>query len=136
MIQIIYGAKGTGKTKKIIDQANGSIGSVKGDIVFLAATSRYRTDILPQIRFIDTMETGINNKDNFLGFVKGLLCGNYDIEYVYIDGIVKMLGEELDSAEMAEAILVLDNLSKSVNIVLTISSPKETLPKFLAKYAE
>ena len=35
MIKLITGAKGTGKTKIIIDMANDNVETAKGDIVFL-----------------------------------------------------------------------------------------------------
>ena len=41
MIKIIEGAKGTGKTKKIIETANYGLGERKGDTVFLSTTTRY-----------------------------------------------------------------------------------------------
>ena len=56
MIQIIYGSKGTGKTKRIIDQANSSIAKELGDIVFISDTSRYIREIKYQIRFTNSKE--------------------------------------------------------------------------------
>ena len=51
MITIIDGAKGSGKTKRIINAASDALAVSKGDIVFLATTTRYRTEIKPQIKF-------------------------------------------------------------------------------------
>ena len=136
MINIIYGAKGTGKTKKILDAANGAIDQTKGDIVFLAATTRYRMEVKPQIRFIDAIGEGICSKDGLIGFVKGLLCGNYDIEYVFIDGFYKMMGTTIQDPAVAEFFLALDNLASGVNFVLTVSCDKEELPSFIAKYVD
>lgn len=134
MITIIDGAKGTGKTKRILDKANGVLSEIKGDVVFLATTTRYRMEIKPQIRFIDAKTEGIANKDALVGFLKGLICGNYDIEYVFIDGFCKMLGTELDSNEVAEFFLALDSLAEKVNFVLTVSCDREELPAFISKY--
>ena len=53
MIHLIYGAKGSGKTKRIIDMANASIDTTTGDIVFITDTNRYMYDIKYQIRFIN-----------------------------------------------------------------------------------
>ena len=41
MIKFITGAKGTGKTKIIIDMANDNVATAKGDIVFVTDTDRY-----------------------------------------------------------------------------------------------
>ena len=44
MIHLIYGAKGSGKTKRIIDMANASIDTTTGDIVFITDTNRSHLD--------------------------------------------------------------------------------------------
>ncbi|MBR1746660.1 MAG: hypothetical protein IJ735_00435 [Clostridia bacterium] len=136
MIKIIYGEKGSGKTKKILDGATQALAASKGDVVFVAATSRYRMEIKPQIRFIDAVEEGINTKDGLIGFVKGLLCGNYDIEYIFIDGFYKMMGVEIDSPESAEFFLALDRLAGSVNFVLTVSCDLDKMPAYIKKYID
>lgn len=137
MINIIYGAKGTGKTKKIIDCANNNVKNQKGDIVFLAATSRYRMEIQPQIRFINVLDIGVNSKDGLIGFVKGLTNGNYDIETIYIDGVYKMMCTNLDSNDTAEFFMAMDTLSAAgMNFVITASCDKEQLPEFIAKYID
>lgn len=137
MIYIIDGAKGTGKTKKIIDKANASLSESKGDTVFLATTTRYRMEIKSQIKFVDTVSEGINTKELLFGFIKGMIAANYDIEYIFIDGVYKMMGVEIDSSEMAELFMLLDKLGKSnssVHFVLTISCDREKLPGFISKY--
>ena len=136
MIKIIYGAKGSGKTKRILDSAEVALRTTKGDVVFLAATSRYRMEIKPQIRFIDTINEGIGTKDALIGFLKGLLCGNYDIEYIFIDGFYKMMGVDLSDPSVAEFFLALEQLSDNVNFVLTVSCDKEEMPAFIAKYVD
>lgn len=136
MIYTIDGAKGTGKTKKIIDQANDCLEKVKGHIVFLSTTSRYRMEIRPQIKFIDMSEEKIATKECLVGFVKGLLGANYDIEYIFIDGMYKMMGVALDSPEVAEFMATLEIISQKtkVNFVLTISCDRSEMPQFLTKY--
>ena len=53
MNKIIYGAKGTGKTKKIIDTANLDAQNSHGDVVFLADTNRYMYDLKYKVRFVN-----------------------------------------------------------------------------------
>ena len=64
------------------------------------------------------------------------MSGNYDIEYVFIDGFYKVIGKDLNSAEVAEFFMVLDGLAKNVDFVLTVSCDKEELPEFIAKYVK
>ncbi len=134
MIKIIYGSKGSGKTKKILDAAEDALVATKGDVVFLATTTRYRASIKPQIRFIDMVEEGVASKDGLIGFLKGLLAGNYDIEYVFIDGFYKMMGVSIDSPEVAEFFLALDNMPSAINFVLTVSCDADDMPAFISKY--
>ena len=136
MIQIIAGEKGSGKTKKLINFVNDTAVSGKGIDVVLATTDRYRQEIKPEVRFIDVTEEGVNNFDRLIGFIKGLLCGNYDIEYVFIDGIHKMLATEIGSSSMADFFMALDSIGEKsmVKFVLTVSCAVDKLPEFVKKY--
>ena len=53
MIKIIPGAKGSGKTKKLIDAANRDAESAKGGSAFITDTKRYMYDLNRAVRFID-----------------------------------------------------------------------------------
>ena len=59
MIKIICGTKGSGKTKKIIDAANGAIEKAKGHLIFITDTKRYMYDLKRDIRFIDVSDYSI-----------------------------------------------------------------------------
>ena len=45
MIELIFGAKGTGKTTRIIDKANASVENAKGNVVFIKGMIAGNTDI-------------------------------------------------------------------------------------------
>lgn len=136
MIQIIAGEKGSGKTKKIIDLANNNADTAKGINVLLTTTDRYRAEIRPEVRFVDVTEEGINNFDRLVGFIKGMLCTNYDIECVFIDGANRMLGVSLDDPEMASFFVAIENIGANSNVkfVLTVSSNEADLPAFIKSY--
>lgn len=135
MIKIIYGAKGSGKTKKIISMANESIAKELGDIVFIADTSRYIHEIKYQIRFTNSKESSIYSEDAFIGFIQGMQEANYDIRLFFIDGAARMIGKSID--EMASFFDRLSAISKKTEatFVLTISSDYEHLPEFIKKFA-
>ena len=134
MIKIIYGAKGVGKTKQIIDMANDSLQEQAGDIVFIANTNRYMHDIKYQIRFSNTKESDVNSKAGLVGFIKGMISANYDIKVMYIDGAARIMKIEIE--EMKEFFGDLEAISEKSNVdfVLTISMDKEKLPDFIQKY--
>ena len=56
MIKVIYGAKGTGKTKQMIDAANEAVKTAKGHLVFITDTKRGMYDLEREVRFIDVTD--------------------------------------------------------------------------------
>lgn len=56
MIKVIYGAKGTGKTKQMIDAANAAVATAKGHLIFITDTKRGMYDLAREIRFIDVTD--------------------------------------------------------------------------------
>lgn len=135
MIKLIYGSKGTGKTKQLIQAANANAQSAKGLSVFVTDTKRYMYDLARGVRFIDVNDWAIAGEDALCGFVKGVAACNSDNEYIYIDGICRITGKALE--ELAGIFYMLDKISNDNGIVITItcSCAKEELPDFVAKYA-
>lgn len=134
MLKVIYGPKGTGKTKIIIDEANGKVASAKGHMIFITNTKRYMYDLHRDIRLIDTEDYDIAGEEALCGFVKGAVAANNDNEYLFIDGAARIAGKELK--DMAAFYYMLERLSEENNLTVyvTVSSAKEDLPDFIAKY--
>ncbi|MBQ8343398.1 MAG: hypothetical protein IJY21_04750 [Clostridia bacterium] len=134
MIKVIYGAKGTGKTKLMIDAANSTVPQAKGHMIFITDSKRGMYDLEREIRFIDTSEYDVAGEAALCGFIKGVIAGNHDNEYVYIDGVVRIAGKPVQ--ELASFFYMLDKVSKTNNLVITVSvsAEKEELPDFVTKY--
>ena len=134
MIKVIYGAKGTGKTKMMIDAANEAVKEAKGHLIYITDSKRYMYDLEREVRFIDTSEYDIAGEAALCGFVKGVIAGNHDNEYVFIDGVVRIAGKTVD--KLAEFFYMLDKVAKNNNMVITVSvsAAKEELPDFVTKY--
>ncbi len=134
MIKVIYGAKGTGKTKMMIEAANAAVKDAKGHLIFITDTKRGMYDLEREVRFIDVSEFNIAGEAAFCGFIKGVIAGNHDNEYVFIDGVLRIAGKSV--SELAEFFYMLDKVSEKngVTITVSISATKEELPDFVAKY--
>lgn len=134
MIKIIYGPKGSGKTKQLIDLANSEAATSAGESVFISDTTRYMFDLKRDVRFIDLTEFNIAGEDAFCGFIKGVIAANRDNEYLYIDGASRITGKPL--SEMAGFFYMLEKVSDRLNLKITIvcSATREELPPFIAKY--
>ncbi len=133
-MKIIYGPKGTGKTKAIIESANLALDNAKGHVIFITDTNRYTRELKYTIRFLDVTGFDVQGEDGFRGFIKGIVAANGDNEYVFIDGIARITGKELSSLE--GIFTAMEKLEKDygVKFVLTCSASKEDLPKFVLKH--
>ena len=134
MIKIIYGAKGTGKTKMMSDAANETVKVAKGHMIFITDSKRGMYDLEREVRFIDVSEYDVAGEAALCGFIKGVIAGNHDNEYVFIDGVVRIAGKPVQ--EMAAFFYMLDKVAKDNDITITvsISAAKEELPDFVTKY--
>ena len=134
MIKIIYGPKGTGKTKIIIDEANSKIETAKGHLIFITNTKRYMYDLKREIRMIDTSDYQIAGEEALCGFVKGVVPANNDNEYLLIDGAARIAGKEIK--DMPAFYYMLDKLSEEngLTVYVTCSADKGELPEFVTKY--
>jgi beta-lactamase class D len=126
MIQIICGEKGKGKTKVMLEQANDSLKDAQGSIVFVDKNAKNMYSLNNQIRLIDITEYPISTYDGFIGFVSGLLSGNHDIECVFFDSFIKIA--HIEEADLEKVINDLDELTKDIRFVISISLAKENLP--------
>ncbi len=135
-MKIIYGPKGTGKTKTIIESANQTLNTAKGHVLFVTDTARYTYDLNNQIRYLDVTGFDVIGEDGLRGFIKGLVAANGDNEYIYIDGIARITGKPL--SELDNIFAAMEKLEKDydVKFVLTCSSHKEDLPAFILKYVD
>ena len=134
MIKIIYGPKGAGKTKRLLDAANEEAKGAKGLSVFITDNKRAMYSLDRNIRYIDVTDWDIAGEDALCGFVKGVAACNSDHEYVYIDGVARIAGKPLES--LAGIFYMLEKISgeNEITITLTCSAAEEELPDFIKKY--
>jgi len=134
MIKVIYGAKGTGKTKMMIDAANAAVNEAKGHMIFITDTKRYMYDLVRKVRFVDVKDFGISSQEGLLSFVKGIVAGNSDTQYVFIDGAARITGTE--PGAMADFYKELEMMRGDfgLNFILTVSLAEEDLPEFIKKH--
>ena len=135
MIQIIFGKKRSGKTKRILDMANASIAEAKGNVLFVDDGRSYTLSLKPQVRFIDASEYGVKGKESFYGFLAGILAGNYDISYLFIDGFLKLVAT--DEAGLNEFFAKLEKLAAGAGctLVLSYSEDAENVPEHIRSFA-
>ena len=126
MINLITGKRGSGKTKILIEQITEAANNATGAVVCIERGMKLTYDIPHKVRLVDAEEYGINSFDTFYGFVTGMLACNYDIQQVFVDGILKMGGRDYDAlGAMLEKLAM---VAKDVKIVFTVSEDDVNLP--------
>lgn len=127
MIKLITGKKGTGKTKILVDMISESVEKATGNVICIERGMKLTYDIPHKVRLVDAEEYGITSYDAFYGFVAGMLAGNYDIQEIFVDGILKMGGK--DFAVFGATLEKLAMISKDVKVVFTLSADEAELPQ-------
>ena len=134
MIRIIYGKKGSGKTKKIIDAANEAVKSSTGELVFIDDDNRYMYDLRHEIRFVNATEYDVSSPDTFMGFICGILAGNYDISVIYVDAFLKLVKTQPDELEAFFAKLEKLVANANCDLVISFSEDAANVPECIRKY--
>lgn len=134
MIKVIYGKKGAGKTKVMIDTANGLAVNGSGSVVFIDDSNQLMYDLKHEVRFINVTEFPVRSAEAFLGFLCGLVSGNYDIESVFIDGLTYIIKDRIEGLE--EFFKVMNELTVKFNIsfYVSINGDPDTVPEFIKAY--
>lgn len=132
MINLIYGAKGSGKTARIIACVNDRAKISKGNVVYITDREGHSGDVDNTVRFIDIKSYGVDDEKSVLSFIKGLLAGNYDITDVYIDGLAKFIKK--DVAELEDVMRELDLIGEAAGVHFTLTVSAAELPDFMKKY--
>ena len=133
MIKLFIGAKGSGKTKTLIELVNNAVATSQGSVVCIEKGNKLKLDITYKARLIDTDAYGIVDATSLYGFIAGILASNSDITDLFIDSSLKICGNDIVAFE--EMLKKLDPITKDVNLVMTVSIAIEDCPVVIKAYA-
>ena len=134
MIHIIMGLKGSGKTKKMLDDLHQTVASATGDVVCIEHGKTLTYDVNYRVRLVDAKEYGINNAELLKGFLSGLHAGNFDITNVYIDNLYKTIGTDRAAGEEFVAWCAAFAEANQMNITITISDDPALASEAMKQY--
>jgi hypothetical protein len=131
MVYLIVGEKGKGKTKILLDKVNTEIKQITGNIVYLDKSTKHMYELNNKIRLIDASQCMIDNTDQFLGFVSGIISQDHDLQQVYLDSFMKIAC--IENNDITAAVDKLDKLGKAfdVDFIISVSMDAEALPESL-----
>ena len=130
MIEIICGEKGKGKTKELLDKVNSAVGTQSGNIVYLDKSQKHMYELNNKIRLINVTDYPIDNCDEFLGFICGIVSQDHDLDEMYLDSFLTIASID-DENGITKAIEKLDVISEKfkVKFVLSVSRDINRLPE-------
>ena len=133
MIKLFIGAKGSGKTKTLIELVNNATEASKGSVVCIEKGDKLTHDVTYKARLVDTNDYAIEDAASLYGFIAGILASNNDITDVFVDSALKICGNDNDS--FAAMLKKLEARAANVNIVMTASIAVEVCPDSIKAYA-
>lgn len=129
MVQLIIGNKGKGKTKVILDKVNNEVKEKSGNIVYLDKNTDHMFELNNKIRLIDVSEYNLDNVDQFLGFITGILSQDHDLEEMYLDCFLKIA--KIEDTDIVPVIAKLDKISENfkVDFVVSVTMDSACIPE-------
>ena len=141
MVQLIVGKKGKGKTKQLLDKVNSEVKDIAGSIVYLDKSTKHMYELNNKVRLINVMDYPIDNCDEFLGFLCGIVSQDHDLEEMYLDSFLTIAFTETDDSFLKIAALedkdisaVVEKLERmsdffQVDFILSVSRDESELPE-------
>lgn len=131
MVQLIIGNKGKGKTRYLLEKVNSEIKVVPGNICYLDKSSKHMFDLNNQIRLINVADFTIENTDQFIGFILGIISQDHDLQQMYFDGFLRIA--RLEGKDITKTINRICKISDmfGVNFFISVSLDESEVPEEL-----
>ena len=119
MVEVIAGGKGIGKTRFLIDKANGTLKEAEGSIVYVDKSTKHMYELNNRIRLINLSEFPVRGTDGFTGFISGIISQDHDLEYMFLDSFLKLADTGIEG--IPAVLDTLEALSEQFDITFVIS---------------
>lgn len=117
-----------------MELANAAVQNAKGSIVFVTLGNQHMYDIRREIRYVDTSVYHIEGPKMFYGFLCGMAAQDFDLEYIFVDGFMKIVNHPLNTLDMLIEELAALTESRGINLVFTAYDETAEAPACLTPY--
>ncbi|MCL2634937.1 MAG: hypothetical protein FWD34_10565 [Oscillospiraceae bacterium] len=132
MIKLISGKRGSGKTKLLIEEIKAKRKISNGNLVAIQVGNSLNSHVKHDVRLINIEDYNITEYNAMFGFVGGILASDYDCTHIFIDGILRIIGRDMEKVEKMFA--GIHSVSGDTEVVFTISEDENDLPEAMKKY--
>ena len=136
MVKAIVGPKGSGKTKRQVQCITDAVKEETGALVCIEKGGKLKFDINYQVRLIDARDYTESGYAFLRGMICGLHAGNFDIAHIFIDNLLKIVGDDVDLDETAAFLQWCEDFGAKHGISFTVSFTADTaqLPAQMQKF--
>ncbi len=137
MIKIHIGLKGSGKTKKLIDNVNNALTLEKGNVVCITEGNRLMHDLDRNVRMVNTEQFDIKNFDMFEGLLCGIIAQDFDVTHIFIDSVFKSV-PSADMSTIDNLVKAIEKLEEKFNVSFTlmVSAEESSATDLVKKYID
>ena len=131
MVQLIIGNKGRGKTRYLLEKVNSEVKDILGNICYLDKSSKHMFELNNRVRLINVSDFAIENTDQFIGFICGIISQDHDLEQMYFDSFLKIA--HLEGQDITATIKRIQKISDmfDVNFIISIALDETDVPEEL-----
>ena len=131
MVQLIIGNKGKGKTKYLLERVNSEVKEILGNICYLDKSTKHMFELNNRVRLINVSDYNIENTDQFIGFICGIISQDHDLEQMYFDSFLKIA--HLEGKDITDTIRKISRIGDlfGVSFILSISMDEADVPEEL-----
>ena len=131
MVQMIVGNKGKGKTKHLLDKVNARVKDISGNVAYVDKNTKHMYELNNRVRLINISEYMIESKDEFIGFICGIISQDHDLQEMYFDSLMQI--SHISPEDVPSVIEKLDRISDGfgVDFVVSVGVNESELPESL-----
>ena len=133
MVQLIIGNKGRGKTRYLLEKVNSEVKDTLGNICYLDKSSKHMFELNNRVRLINVSDFAIENTDQFIGFICGIISQDHDLEQVYFDNFKRIACIDDSDLEAALDKFAALGEARKIKFCISIAAEEAVIP---AKYKE
>lgn len=134
MVKFILGAKGIGKTRWLVDNANKEMKEGNGNIAFIDVDDDHIFTLNYSVRLINAMEFNILNIESLYGFLCGVIGMDYDLEKIYVDSIYKVIDLGMEDLERLVKDLTKIGEKFETEFYINLEYSLDEMPESLKEY--
>jgi hypothetical protein len=132
MVKLIPGKRGSGKTKLLINAIHDAEKKSNGNVVAIQLGSSLNHEINHGVRLINIEDYKIKGYDDLHGFIAGLLASDYDCTDIFIDGLLRIVGRDIE--QVGRLLGRIAEITDDTCVTLTISCDVSEMPEAVKKY--